>query len=84
MEWVGEEFWDERDCEAPDDQGAYRELVAGDGHEVRLEAGGAARSDDHAVGEGGGPVFIAEVGEAHRGLGCEGMVWRERDHESLP
>ena len=84
MERVGEEFGDERDREAPDDQRADRELVAGDGHEVRLEAGGAARSDDHAVGEGGGPVFMAEVGEAYGGLGCERVVWRERDHESLP
>ena len=83
MEGVGEEFWDERDCEAPHDQGADRELVAGDGHEVGLESGGAARSDDHAVGERGGPVFIAEVGEAYGGLGCERVVWRERDHETL-
>ena len=84
MERVGEEFGDERDCEAPEDQGADRELVAGDGHEVGLESGGTAGSDDHAVRERGGPVFVAEVGEAHGGLGCERVVRRERDHESLP
>ena len=84
MERVGEEFWDERDCEAPEDQGADRELVAGDGDEVGLESGGTAGSDDHAVGERGGPVFVAEVGEAYGGLGRERVVWRERDHESLP
>ena len=66
------------------DEGADRELVAGDGHEVGLEPSGAARSDDYAVGERGGPVFIAEVGEAYGGLGCERVLWRERDHEPLP
>ena len=67
MERVGEEFGDERDREAPGDQRADRELVAGDGHEVGLESGGTAGWDDHPVGECGGPVFMAEVGEAHGG-----------------
>ena len=50
---------------------------------LRLEAGGAAGADDQSVGQGGGPVVFAEVGETHFGALGQGVVGCERDHELL-
>src|SRR4051794_10705940 len=81
FEGLGEELGGEGDGESAADEGADGELVVGDGDEVGREAGGLAGAGDEAVGGGGGPVVVAEVGEPDlRSLG-ERMVGGERDHE---
>src|SRR3954470_21659660 len=83
FEGLGEELGGEGDGESAADEGADRELVAGDGDEVGREAGGLAGAEDEAVGGGGGPVVLAEVGEPDVRARRQGVLGGERDHESL-
>jgi hypothetical protein len=83
LERVGEELGGEGDGESLADERANGELVVGDRDEVGSEAGGLAGSNDEAAGRGGGPVVVAEIGEANLPLVGQAVVGREHDHELL-
>src|SRR4051812_43028484 len=83
-ERLGEQLGHERDREPTADEAANRELVAGEGDDVRLEPGGATGAHDEAVGDRGGPVLVAQVAERDLGTAGEWVVRREGDLELLP
>ncbi|HEX7299226.1 MAG TPA: hypothetical protein VF257_09465 [Solirubrobacteraceae bacterium] len=80
-EGLGEQARCERDGKAAGDEAADGELVSRDRDEARLEARGAAGTDDEPVRVGGGPVLVGQVAEADRLLRGELVLGRERDQE---